>query len=144
SLSQNSHGGTRSPQRVQNADSPPDFRALGDCFAIVLRTRSSSELTENFSFHLRFRCIQDGPGGVYKSGWSSGPAQLRSGSAHHSIGVGGSLSGLRTGCFGKNSPSSFRPRGCAQERAARGQASDLGGQSTSLKTVSLRRRSQIF
>src|SRR5206468_12558319 len=55
-------------------------------------------------FFLFIRCsprIQDGPGGVYKSGCPSGPAQFRSRSAHHSTGVGGSLSGFRPVVSGK-------------------------------------------
>jgi hypothetical protein len=39
----------------------PDFRALGDCFGIVLRTRRSAKISENFSFHLPVPPIQDAP-----------------------------------------------------------------------------------
>jgi len=97
-----------------------------------------------FSFIGRFRFVEDGPGGTYLSGKSSNPASRRHLRIDPSIGVGRSFPEVGTGCVGQSCPSSIRESRCTEECPSSGKTGDLGGQSTSIETVSLRRGSQII
>jgi hypothetical protein len=88
-----------------------------------------------FSFISRFPSVEHGPGGIYLSGQSSNPANRRHLRIDPSARVGRSFSEFRTCCVGQSCASWVRESGCTEDCAASSKTRDLGGQSTSIKTV---------
>jgi hypothetical protein len=138
SLSQNSLGGTRCPQRVGHVASPSIMCAFGDSCPIVLRSRLRSELRRakqndppkfvNFLLFIRrFPSVEDGPGGTYLSGQSSNPAHRRHLRIDRSTRVGRSFSEFRTCCVGESCVSSIRESRRTEECTALGKTRNLGG-----------------
>ena len=97
-----------------------------------------------FSFIRHFPSVEDGPGGIYLSGQSSDPACCHYFRIDPSSRIGRSFSEFRTCCVGQKCTPSIREGGCAQECAGPCKTRDLGGESTSVKTISLWRRAQII
>src|SRR5215831_19023498 len=97
-----------------------------------------------FLFILRFPSVEDGPGGTYLSGQSSNPASHRHLRIDPSTRVGGSFSEFWTCGVGQNGAPSIRESRGTEECTAASETRNLGGQSTSIKAVSLWRRTQII
>jgi hypothetical protein len=96
-----------------------------------------------FPFIRHFLSVEDGPGGIYLSGQSSNPANRRDLRIDPSICVGRSFSEFRTCCVGQNCASSIRESRRTKECTGFRKTRDMGGESTSVKIVSLRGRPQI-
>ena len=96
-----------------------------------------------FLFISRFPSVEHRPGGIYLSGQSSNPANRRHLRIDPSARLGRSFSEFRTCCVEQSCASSIRKSSRTENCTACSKTRDLGGQSTSIKAVSLRRRPQI-